>query len=280
MRGEISSGGIKRSFHLYVPPAYDPAVPIPLVLMLHGHGTTGRNMEVLTHVSSVAEAAGFIIAYPDGINKGWNDGRPAFDNGIDDVRFISDLISLLESQYDIDPTRIYATGMSQGGFMCYRLACEMAGRLAAVSTVAATLSENLAAGCRPARPVPVCIVHGTADPFVPYKGGPVGRRTGRGIGLSVENTVAFWVGVDGCDGEPVVTRIAPAYPRDPTRITRIAYLNGREGSEVILYRIEGGGHAWPGGYQYLPVRFIGRGSSQMDAGGAIWEFFERHSRKG
>jgi polyhydroxybutyrate depolymerase len=279
--GKIESADSLRSFYLYVPGTYDQAAPAPLVLALHGHGTTGRNMEVLTHISRVADARGFIVAYPNGAHKGWNDGRPGVSENVDDVAFIRDLIVLLQSRYSIDPARIYATGISNGGFMCYRLACELASSIAAIAPVAATMRVGLPHYCRPARPVSVCLIHGTEDPFVPWNGGTVGRGLRRrGTVLSADQTIKYWVEVNGCDPDPVSGEIAPQDPAESTRATVTRYLNGREDSEVILYEVEGGGHAWPGGLQYLPTRFVGPASSLMDASYVIWDFFSRHKREG
>ncbi len=277
--GEITSGGLRRTYYLHVPHTYSAGAPTPLVIALHGHFGNGRNMEGLSHFAAIADRSGFIVAYPDGIDRGWNDGRVGANEGIDDIAFFRDLIALLQSHYSIDANRIYATGMSNGGFMSYRSACELGGQIAAIATVAATMGEALASTCRPARPMSVCLIQGTADPFVLWNGGPVaGGRRGRGWALSVDETVKYWVEVNGCDSTPRSMQLPILNAADPTRIFSYQYLNGREGAEVILYRIENGGHTWPGGLQYLPVRMVGPASSQMDASQVIWDFFFRHAR--
>jgi polyhydroxybutyrate depolymerase len=278
--GGITSGGLQRGFYLFVPSGYDPAESLPLVLALHGHFGDGPKMEGLSHLSSIAEDAGFIVAYPDGMNRGWNDGRPDVNQGVDDVTFIRDLLTTLQSRYNIDSQRIYATGMSNGGFMSYRLACEMAGQFAAIAPVAATMGKGLSSGCSPAHPISVCLIHGTADPLVPWNGGPVGRGLRqRGDVLSGDETARYWAKVNSCETTSSNREVAPSDPADPTRIFVTWYKNGRAGSEVILYRIEGGGHAWPGGIQYLPARWVGTASRQMDASRVIWDFFSRHRRE-
>jgi polyhydroxybutyrate depolymerase len=252
----------------------------PLVIALHGRLGQGRNQAKLTGLDAVADEAGFIVVYPDGVNRSWADGRgttPADRQGVDDVGFLSTLIDDFIAKHGVDPHRVYVTGMSNGGMMSFRLACELSGRVAAIAPVAALMSEKLADTCKPSRPVPVMAVAGTEDPLVPFHGGPVSGD--RGPVLSAADTFTRWAAWNGCpSGVPTVTKLEDRAPDDGTRVRREALTNCRDGSEVVLYAVEGGGHTWPGGQQYLRESLIGRTSKDVDASRAIWAFFARLRR--
>lgn len=275
----ITSGDLDRTYSVHVPPTSDGSRALPLVLAYHGHGGDGFGQERLSSMSATADANGFIVAYPDGVQRAWNDGRAGQAGaGIDDVGFTRDLLSRLENDYRIDTARVYATGMSNGGMMCYRLALEMPDRIVAVAPVAALMSRDLAARGTPSAPVSVMLTEGTDDPLMPHDGGSVGLFLKmRGEVLSAADTVSFWVGADGCSPVPAVTRLPDKDPADGTRVTLSSYDNPGRDDEVLFYSVEGGGHTWPGGSQYLTSRIICRTSRDFDASQAIWDFFDRHS---
>ncbi len=282
IHGSLLSGGVTRTYLLHVPPRYEADAGWPLVLALHGGGTQGRSMPGLTGLSRLADRHGFLVIYPDGRGRSWNDGRedpdvPAERMKVDDVGFLTGLVDEVSRRYRVDPARVYATGISNGGFMAQRLGCEASTRVAAIAPVVATIGVELAGRCRPTRPVSVLMVNGTDDPLVPFLGGPVrvfGRvRSGRVA--SVGETVALWARHNRCAAAPVITREPDRDPFDGVTVRREALTGCRGGSEVILYVMEGGGHVWPGGPQYLPSRVIGRASRDIDSE-VIWEFFSRH----
>ncbi len=278
--GTLRHGGLVRTYRVHLPPSYDAGKRWPVVLALHGGGATGRGTERLTHLGEIADRHGFIVVYPDGIRRGWADGRGgtgAERAGVDDVGFLAALIDKLAGEYSIDPARVYATGISNGGFMSQRLACELSARIAAIAVVAATIGESLAGRCKPLRPVPVLMIHGTEDPLVPWAGGKVKVGAGGRI-LSVNASIRKWASLDGCAATPTVTPSRKP-STDGTRVRREVYGGCTDGAEVVLYAIEGGGHTWPGGLQYFPERFIGKTSRDIDAGEVIWEFFARHLKK-
>lgn len=283
IRGTVRSGALARSYLLHVPPGYDPDAPWPLVLALHGGGGQGRGMAWLTGLSRLADRRSFLVAYPDGVERSWNDGRedpgvPASRWQVDDVAFLVALIDQVASAYRIDATRVYATGISNGGFMSQRLACEASTRVTAIASVVATIGVELAGRCSPARAVPVLMVNGTADPLVPYDGGQIrlpGGRLRPGRIASVADTVALWAGHNGCSRPPEVTREPDRDPSDGVTVRRETQTGCLEGSEVTLYVMEGGGHVWPGGPQYLPSQVIGRTTGDIDSQ-VIWGFFSRH----
>jgi len=193
----LVSGGRTRDFRVFVPSAYDGQRSLPLVLVLHGGRGTAAQIENHTGFSLLAETEGFLAAYPQGVDKQWNDGREARtikpqQLDIDDVGFISALIDAVSKRYAVDGDRIYAAGISNGGFMSQRLACALSGRLAAVASVAATMPAPLLGECRPASKVSVLIMNGTDDPLVPYQGGPVHiGRIARGQASSTDETIKF-----------------------------------------------------------------------------------------
>jgi len=277
----ILHGGLKRSYLLHVPAGYRPDRAWPLVFVLHGGGGDGARVAKLTRFSREADRAGFIVVYPDAVNRHWNDGRRvqrfrAQREGVDDVGFVAALVERLAKDLGVDTNRVYATGISNGGMMCHRLGCEISGRIAAIAPVAASMPAPLLDSCRPAQPVSVLAINGTADPLVPFEGGAVGLLKKRGRVASVAQTVAAWIQANQCAARPETTLLPDTDPRDGVRVRRETWSGGRNGSEVILYTVEGGGHTWPGGTERL--RRFGRTCRDIDATALIWQFFERHSR--
>jgi len=288
LNSSISLGGLERTYLLYIPSSYEPTKPIPVVFLFHGGGGTGQGMERLTlgGLNRIADREGFIIVYPDGIEKHWNDGRGlqayrAHRENIDDVGFISALIDHLIRTLNVDATRIYAAGISNGGQFSQRLACELSDRIAAIGVVAIQLPEHLPSSCAPKRPVSVLMMPGTEDPLVPWEGGEIGFKRGRKFGrvLSVSESIRFWTMKNKCPSSPMITYEPDRDPKDGTRVRRESYGPCSQETETLLYAIEGGGHTWPGGDQYLPAWMIGRTSRDIDAHEVIWEFFKRHTRR-
>ena len=279
----IISAGLGRTYRIHIPGSYEKANPIPLLIVLHGGGGTGEGMVKLTQggFNILSDKEGFIVVYPDGIEKHWNDGREnvsyrAYREKIDDVGFISSLIDHLAKEYNIDIRRVYVTGISNGAIMSFRLGCELSEKIAAIAPVAGSMPENLPTRCSPSRSISVLIISNTADPLVPWGGGEI--RFGRqkfGKVLSVAESVKFWVNHNQCSLPPAISMEPDRDPKDGTRVRREAYNQCREGMEVVLYTIEGGGHTWPGGHQYLPEWIIGKTSRDINANEVIWGFFQK-----
>jgi polyhydroxybutyrate depolymerase len=273
---QIASGGSTRTFHVYLPSGYSTEKRWPLVFVIHGAGGQGPGMERLAHYDNFADANGIIAVYPDGIARGWNDGRMTRRiqrADVDDVAFFSAMLDKLESEYSVDAARVYATGISNGGFMSFRLGCDLAARFAAVAPDAATLSVNLSTSCNMARPVPLLMMNGTLDPLVPYEGGEV--VGGGGEILSAAASAKAWARMNKCSPDAHVETISPKAAEGLT--TRTTAYDGCAGAAtVILYTIVGGGHTWPGGMQYLPAAVIGKTSREFDANEVTWKFFEAH----
>jgi polyhydroxybutyrate depolymerase len=278
--GKIQVDGRERSYDLHVPASYDGTKDVPLVVALHGRLGTGSGQQKLAHLDEVSDERGFLVVYPDGLDRSWADGRggtPSDRSGVDDVKFISALIDKLESRYKVDRTRIYATGMSNGGFMSGRLACDLSERIAAMAIVGASLSESAAAHCHPAKPVSVLVIQGTEDPLLPLAGGELGRSGAGGVMLSHDAAVQKFVETNHCAGEPTKEHIVDK-AGDGTSLDVTTHASCAGGSEVTGYVVNGGAHTWPGGVQYVPAAFIGKTPQNLVGSNAIWEFLSRHSR--
>ena len=279
-QGPIEVGGVERSYLLHLPASYDSARPMPLVLVFHGGRGSGKRIAQMTGFSQLADEKGFIVAYPDGLDGHWNDGRPrsGSDEPIaDDVAFVSTLIDRLGTMFSIDRKRVYATGISNGAIFVQRLGCELPGKVAAIAPVAGTLAKDLAGTAKPSEPVSVLMIHGTADEFVPYTGGEV-RGDIHGQVLSVTDTIAIWLAADGCaDQSPQETALKTKSP-DGTHVKCQTWI-GTAGITVSVYTIEGSGHTWPGGQiPRMMGRVLGPASQGFNATRTIWDFFELHPK--
>ncbi len=271
-RRTVQVGGVERSYLLRLPQSRAEGRPLPVLLVLHGAGGAGAGIETHTGLTGPATDRGYAVVYPDAIDRRWNDGRGA-GAGQDDVEFIRVLLDSLGREFPVDPKRIYATGISNGAGLAYRLACDLPGRFAAIAPVAGAPAAALEAACAATGPVSVIAFQGTKDPLMPYEGGHVSIRRGRV--LSAQRSATLFAVVNGCTAPPAVTA-EPDTAKDGTRARRSAYAGCREGREAVLYTIEGGGHTWPGG---PPVgRLVGRVSRDIDATRTMLDFFDRHSQ--
>jgi polyhydroxybutyrate depolymerase len=258
--------GLKRTYHVHVPPGHDPTKPTPVVLALHGATMNGPLMAWFSGLNDKADQAGFLAVYPDGTGSWWS----YFWKADDDVAFINALLDDLAGAYQVDPRRVYATGVSNGARMAYRLAAELSGRIAAIAAVAGTMSSEQ---CDPQRPVSVLHFHGTQDEYVPFAGGK-GPRSITGLHhLSVEQSIHVWVRANDCGEEPTLETL-PERTKDGTTVTRKTYGGGKGGAEVVLVTIEGGGHTWPG--RDPGTKVLGRATKNVSANDVMWDFFQRH----
>ncbi|HWN17166.1 MAG TPA: PHB depolymerase family esterase [Candidatus Dormibacteraeota bacterium] len=276
----IEIDGITRSYHLHVPSAVGPT-PAPLVLVFHGGGGTGPGTERLTRFTALADREGFLVAFPEGVEKNWNDGREftssrAHRDHVDDVAFVAVLIDAIGRAHAVDPRRVYATGISNGGIFSHYLAAHLSARIAAIAPVVGGIADPPDAWLRPEQPVSVLMLQGTRDPLVPYHGGAV--AFGRGKIIDTEEAARRWAALNG--GREPVREPLPADGKDRCGGLRTIYPGGRDGSEVTLVRLDGGGHTWPGGAQYLPELLIGRVCRDFDATVLIWDFFKTHPKPG
>lgn len=274
----LTVNGLTRSYLLHVPASYRSLKPMPLVLAFHGGGGDGRGMARLTDFDRLSERDGFLIAYPVGIDRQWHVAGISQD-AVDDVGFVRAAIDDIAATYSVDRRRIYAAGISNGGFFAQVLACKLADRIAAIAAVAATLPVVLAPSCQPARPVSVALFLGTLDPLVPYQGGRVKGRKGRELQTySAELSTKFWVERAAIATAPTTTGLPDLAPGDGTTVSVESYRGNT--ADVVVYTIHNGGHTWPGGLQYLPEALVGKTSRDFDAGEAIWRFFDAHPMRG
>jgi polyhydroxybutyrate depolymerase len=277
----ITSDGVARNFIVYLPSGYNNSGKMPLIFAIHGGSGTPEGMINIANFKPIADRDKVVLVYPEGVQKNWNDGRPTVPNqlGINDVGFFNQMCDYMINNYSVDGKKIYATGISNGGFMSTRLGCELSNRIAAIAVDAATMeAKSIAPNCNPGRPVPALYIHGTTDPLVPFLGGQItAGGTAGGTILSHFQVIEKWVALNGCNSTPTVTDL-PDISNDGTTIKQRVYTGGTTGSEVVSYVILNGGHTWPQGYQYLNVAIIGKTSQDMNACEVIWTFFKRFSR--
>jgi polyhydroxybutyrate depolymerase len=266
-----NTGGLLRSMYIHVPESYDPQVPTELVINFHGFTMDEDKEANASRMNDYADARNFIVVYPQGIWDSWNAGDccgDAWTGGVDDVAFTRAILASVQANYCIDPNRIYASGFSNGGFLAFRLACEMADTFAAIGNVAAAFGMD-PDSCSPSRPVPLYAVHGTGDIIVPYDGGtPIldPLKLGPLHFRSFPDSIDIWREKTGCTSAP-----AADYENGDTSCVRSACAAG---AEVIACRVDGGGHQWPGGNS---INFLlGKVSQDLDATGQMLDFFDRH----
>ena len=270
--------GMRREYLLYTP-RLARRLPgrRPLVMILHGGGGTHRGTVQNTRrrFHQLADEHGFYVVYPNAVDKMWDFGEgkvsESLERRVDDLGFFSRLLDRLLADHPIDPRKVFATGISRGGQASYFLACKMSERIRAIAPVTMPLPTFLEDDCRSGPPVGVAILNGTEDPLVPYEGGQITLfRQRRGRVLSTDDTVRLWRERNGCAGESVSERIDEV--DDGTAVVKTTW-PGCGKADVVLYRIEGGGHTWPSGGQYLPVSLVGRVTREIDAAEEAWAFF-------
>jgi len=279
---KMSFGGRDRTYTVHLPAHAIDGAPLPLVVVLHGGAGNGLSAARQTHFSDAADAAGFMVVYPNGTDRArpflnamgkpgfltWNAGRCcgyAMQNGVDDVGFVRSMVARLEQNYPIDSRRIYATGISNGGMMAYRLACDASDIFAAVGVVSGVV---LAQPCQPRAPVSVIHIHGTADQYVLIDGGVGAKSLTRTSYPPARDSVSLWATADGCRTQ---AQASPA-----PGVESLDYRDCRGGTEVLYDVIAGGGHAWPGGERMLAM--LDQPSTAMAATPAIWQFFAGHPK--
>jgi polyhydroxybutyrate depolymerase len=280
-RHTIGVDGRERSYLLYTPEAVRGNRDLKaLVLVFHGGGGTARGIarEVGSSLHSLADRDVFFVAYPDAVDKTWDFGAGEISNALevrtDDRAFFAAIMDELTATQAIDGQRIFATGISRGGQASYFVACAFPERIRAIAPVAMPMPKFMTDLCPDARGIGVAIINGTEDPLVPYDGGQirVGRRE-RGEVLSTDTTIVFWRSRNQCAEEPTSqTVIDPVSDRMQVQLAR---WDDCELAPVLLYRIEGGGHTWPSGSQYLPRFLVGPVNRDIDGAIEVWAFFSR-----
>lgn len=280
---QLEYGGLDRSYLLHLPSPL-PNNPLPLVVVLHGGGGSAESAARMTGFDAEADEGGFIVVYPEGTDRSrplmsflgkpgfltWNAGHCcgyAQENAIADVGFIRAVVAQVVKDNGADPKRVYATGISNGGMMAYRLACEASDMFAAIAPVSAIVDVS---SCKPTQPVSVFHIHGAKDENVPLDGG-VGKKAmdkeGKAGRPPVQDSIDLWVKQDGCS--------VTVHSKEPD-VDMTNYGGCRDGSEVAYFVILDGGHAWPGGQRV--ASFLDEPSKALDATSEIWRFFKEHAK--
>ncbi|SDL52083.1 polyhydroxybutyrate depolymerase [Catalinimonas alkaloidigena] len=264
--------GLERTYLVHLPPNYTETEAWPLVVAMHGGGGSAFNLQDQSGLSAKADAAGFVVVYPEGIRGGalnirtWNAGwccGPASSGNVDDVGFLTALLDTLTARYALDTTRIYATGMSNGGFISYRLACERSDRIAAIAPVACSMSLE---ACTPGRPVPIIHFHSSQDGSVPYRGG-VGDGLSNHYNAPQDSVLDAWAAANGC--RPVADTLV-----DTDEYLLTQWTDCDCGVEIHRYLTHDGGHSWPGGNQ-TPIG--DPPSHYLNATDLMWDFFQQYT---
>lgn len=278
----IEYQGRERMYITHLPPGYDGSAALPVVFVLHGGGGSASNTINFTEMNLVADTANFIAVFPQGgaqQNNGysWADGRGtvADQMGIDDVGFIRRLSDSLQVELNIDTNRIYATGISNGGFMSQRLACELDDRLAAVASVTATLDTAVFNRCNPETPIGVMLLNGTADPLVPYDGGDMPASPGTIV--HTDSLIHFWARQNDCSTAGDSINFPNIVTRDASTVTGFPFAACACDVRVLLYRIYGGGHTWPGVERPLYELIAGETNEDIHGSVEIWRFFREQT---
>ena len=266
----LSDGTRDRMYLLYRPASLDNRKPVPLVIVLHGGFGSADQAESSYHWDALADQQGFVVAYPDGIRRSWNAGGfccgTALRDNVDDVGFLTRLIDAVSKAGNIDPQRVYLTGMSNGAAMTYRYACEGTYPIAAIGPVAGSFSYS----CSRAHPVSVMAIHGLDDENVPFAGGQGTKGMTKGSWVPVPRTLGLFRSADDCQ--------PPASHKEG--LVQTSTSNCRQGREVVLVTIDGAGHQWPGGKSKtgFVVQMLGLDppSTAMDATATLWSFFQSH----
>ena len=282
----LSVGGVKRTYEIQLPVAR----PAPLVIVLHGNAEEGHAMREHTAWPDVARREQFGVVFPDGLNHAWADMRSSGERagasppaGTDDTAFIVELTEKLILDGVADPKRIYITGVSNGGAMTMTLACQRPELFAGAASVIMGLTESMANACRPSKPIPMLMMNGTDDPLVNFDGGRGRARIAVSGALSATDTLSFWRRADGCDAKDARNTDLPDVDRnDHSTVTRIDS-HCPATVDVVLYRINGGGHRMPGynADARLPKvvdRVLGPQNRDIDGAQTIWDFFKRFER--
>lgn len=269
--GSISHDGLQRSYRLYVPAVYDGSESVPLVLNLHGYTSNAFQQELYGDFRRIADTANFIIVHPEGTqdlsgSQFWN----AFGSlsGVDDVGFLSALIDSISAQYNIDADRVYSTGMSNGGFMSYKLACELGNKITAIASVTGSMVQSQLSVCNPDHPTPIMQVHGTNDPTVLYNGNPAQQM------VAIETLVDHWVQLNNCNPTADFTSLPDTNSADMCTAEHYVYSGGDNGTSVEFYKVLGGGHTWPGSPAIIAFDVT---NQDFSASIEIWRFFSQYT---
>ena len=271
INGSMIHNGIQRDYILYIPAIYDGSTDVPLVLNFHGYGSNANEQMFYGDFRDIADTEGFLLVHPQGTiingDQQWNVGFLGNGNTTDDVGFTEALIDELANLYTINLDRVYATGMSNGGFMSFLLACQLSEKIAAVASVTGSMTPDTYDACNAQQPTPILQIHGTGDSNVLYNGDTWTR--------SIEDVISYWVNYNNCETSPTTTALTDINHSDGSTVEHIIYSGGDNGVTTEHMKIIGGGHTWPSSAITLP------GTNQdINASMEIWHFFSRFDING
>ena len=271
INASITHDGIQRDYILYIPELYDGNTTVPLVLNFHGFGSSASQQMFYGDFRDIADTEGFLLVHPEGTtfigNQFWNVGFPGLSSNIDDVGFTEALIDELATLYAIDLDRVYATGMSNGGFMSFLLACQLSEKIAAVASVTGSMTQDTFDDCNAQHPTPVLQIHGTEDDVVLYNE--------NNLSLPIPDVISYWVDHNNCETTPTTTTLPDVDVSDGSTIEHSVYEDGDNGVTTEHMKVIGGGHTWPGS-----VLNTAGTNQDIDASMEIWLFFSRYDING
>ena len=271
INASITHDGIQRDYILYIPELYDGSTAVPLVLNFHGYGSNAAQQMFYGDFRDIADTEGFLLVHPEGTtfigDQFWNVGFPGLSSNIDDVGFTEALIDELATLYAIDLDRVYATGMSNGGFMSFLLACQLSEKIAAVASVTGSMTQDTFDDCNAQHPTPVLQIHGTDDSVVLYNG--------NNLSIPIADVISYWVDYNNCETTPTTTTLPDVDVSDGSTIEHSVYEDGDNGITTEHMKVIGGGHTWPGSV----INTAGT-NQDIDASMEIWLFFSRFDING
>ena len=273
----IVHAGRTREYLVHLPPGFSKDKHCPVILAFHGGGGRGSKFQELTHIFEASDSKSFVVVTPEGIDHHWEDGRPERGAKVDDIGFIDELIEKLQKDYGVDPTKVFATGISNGGLFSFALACARSEKISGIAVVSMNMGDELAKNCPLTRKIPVMIFSGNKDPLVPFDGGNIRGPFGfkkLGLVMSSQASFEFWKLRLGCNGKTQETSFGED-SKDGTKVTKQVLDPCEQNSKLVRYLIDGGGHTWPGGNQYLREWVIGKTSRDVNASSEIVDFFSQ-----
>jgi len=265
----MSHNGVTRQYIVYIPAKYDGTSPVPLMFNFHGYTMSANDqMEWGGDMRPVADTAGFILVYPQGTllgaNTHWNVGSWTAESTADDLGYTKAMIDTLAVNYSIDLTRVYSCGYSNGGYLCFELACQLSELIAAVGSVAGTMSVETYNACNPLHPTPIITIHGSADGTVSYYGGSPSNSK------SLEEVIAYWVNFNNTNSSAAISNLPDINTTDGSTVEYHKYSHGDSCTSVEHYKVLGGDHDWPGTW----------GNMDINASAVIWDFVSKYDING
>jgi polyhydroxybutyrate depolymerase len=278
----IEVDGLERDYYVFIPKNLKKEEKVPLVFVFHGGGGTAVRMDKFTNFSELAEKEKFVVVYPQGVQNHWNDGREVNaieENGkyVDDLAFVKAMLDEVGKDHNIDQKRIFSTGLSNGGFFSNYLAVNLSEKFAAIAPVIGGISKPLSENFNPKKSISVFIIQGTEDKLVPYNGGTVAGN--RGEFISTDDAVSLWTNHNKTSKNSTKGNLPDTDKKDGCTVETFLWTKGKNNTEVKLFKLNGGGHTWAGGSQYLPKLIVGNVCRDFDATEVIWEFFKNHPKQ-